>query len=56
MDIEMEEKYDYKFKFIIIGDASVGKSCLLHHFLYSEFNKASTHTLGIEFGEKIVAC
>lgn len=27
------EKYDYVFKFIIIGDTGTGKSCLLHQFV-----------------------
>jgi GTPase SAR1 family protein len=25
--------YDYLFKFLIIGSAGVGKSCVLHHFI-----------------------
>lgn len=29
----MSEKYDYVFKFIIIGDTGTGKSCLLHQFV-----------------------
>ena len=29
----MAERYDYLFKFIIIGDAATGKSCLLHRFI-----------------------
>ncbi len=27
------EKYDYVFKFIIIGDTGAGKSCILHQFV-----------------------
>ena len=27
------ETYDLLFKFIVIGDASVGKSCILHRFI-----------------------
>ena len=27
------EKYDYVFKFIIIGDTGTGKSCALHQFV-----------------------
>jgi len=30
MEFEMKEKYDLLFKYIIIGDTSVGKSCILH--------------------------
>ena len=27
------DKYDYTFKFIIIGDTGTGKSCILHQFV-----------------------
>mmetsp|Transcript_6622 Transcript_6622/g.9175 ORF Transcript_6622/g.9175 Transcript_6622/m.9175 type:complete len:212 (-) Transcript_6622:923-1558(-) len=50
----MTERYDYLFKFIIIGDAACGKSCLLHRFIDDKFKKESTHTIGVEFGSKIV--
>lgn len=29
----MTERYDFLFKFIVIGDTAVGKSCLLHRFI-----------------------
>ena len=29
----MADTYDYLLKFIIIGDAATGKSCLLHRFI-----------------------
>jgi len=50
----MAEKYDYLFKFIIIGDAATGKSCILHRFIDDKFKQESTHTIGVEFGSKIV--
>ena len=50
MDIELKEKYDILLKLIIIGDASVGKSCILNHYLRSVFNGNSKHTVGVEFG------
>eukprot|EP00922_Rhytidocystis_sp_ex-Travisia-forbesii_P007825 GHVS01011582.1.p1 GENE.GHVS01011582.1~~GHVS01011582.1.p1 ORF type:complete len:216 (-),score=20.50 GHVS01011582.1:659-1306(-) len=46
--------YDYLFKFIIIGDAGAGKSCLLHQFVENKFKKGSSHTIGVEFGSKII--
>eukprot|EP00930_Biecheleria_cincta_P072882 TRINITY_DN60223_c0_g1_i1.p1 TRINITY_DN60223_c0_g1~~TRINITY_DN60223_c0_g1_i1.p1 ORF type:complete len:214 (+),score=37.68 TRINITY_DN60223_c0_g1_i1:55-696(+) len=49
-----KEKYDYLFKFIIIGDAGSGKSCLLHQFIENKFKKGSSHTIGVEFGSKII--
>jgi len=48
------DQYDYLFKFIIIGDAGAGKSCLLHQFIENKFKKGSSHTIGVEFGSKII--
>lgn len=48
------ERYEYLLKFIVIGDAATGKSCLLHRFIDDKFKKESTHTIGVEFGSKIV--
>eukprot|EP01111_Echinosteliopsis_oligospora_P018448 TRINITY_DN846_c0_g1_i1.p1 TRINITY_DN846_c0_g1~~TRINITY_DN846_c0_g1_i1.p1 ORF type:complete len:210 (-),score=40.75 TRINITY_DN846_c0_g1_i1:192-821(-) len=50
----MTERYDFLFKFIVIGDTAVGKSCLLHRFIDNKFKQESTHTIGVEFGSKIV--
>ena len=54
MEIELKEKYDILLKLIIIGDSSVGKSCILNHYLKNTFNKDSKHTVGVEFGQKYV--
>jgi len=29
----LKDRFDILFKYIIIGDTSVGKSCVLHHYL-----------------------
>eukprot|EP01105_Mastigella_eilhardi_P020045 TRINITY_DN4750_c0_g1_i1.p1 TRINITY_DN4750_c0_g1~~TRINITY_DN4750_c0_g1_i1.p1 ORF type:complete len:248 (-),score=43.96 TRINITY_DN4750_c0_g1_i1:123-866(-) len=47
-------QYDFLFKFIVIGDANTGKSCLLHRFIEQKFKRDSTHTIGVEFGAKLV--
>ncbi|CAD7930249.1 unnamed protein product [Amoebophrya sp. A25] len=49
-----QDQYDYLFKFIVIGDAGAGKSCLLHQFIEGKFKKSSSHTIGVEFGSKII--
>lgn len=54
-DIKDKDEYDYLFKFIIIGDAGAGKSCLLHQFIENKFRKGSSHTIGVEFGSKIIS-
>jgi len=46
--------YEYIFKYIIIGDMGVGKSCLLHQFTESKFSSDSPHTIGVEFGTRII--
>ena len=38
-----QDQYDYLFKFIVIGDAGAGKSCLLHQFIEGEFFCSSIH-------------
>eukprot|EP01094_Clydonella_sp_ATCC50884_P026474 TRINITY_DN7269_c0_g1_i3.p1 TRINITY_DN7269_c0_g1~~TRINITY_DN7269_c0_g1_i3.p1 ORF type:complete len:214 (-),score=50.71 TRINITY_DN7269_c0_g1_i3:393-1034(-) len=50
----MADTYDYLLKFIIIGDAATGKSCLLHRFIDDKFKKDCSHTIGVEFGSKVV--
>ncbi|XP_055906412.1 ras-related protein Rab-4A [Eupeodes corollae] len=50
----MSETYDYLFKFLIIGNAASGKSCLLHHFTEAKFKDDCSHTIGVEFGSRIV--
>ena len=59
--------YSYIFKYIIIGDMGVGKSCLLHQFTEKkcefllenwvtlfEVMADCPHTIGVEFGTRII--
>lgn len=46
--------YDYIFKYIIVGDMGVGNSCLLHQFTESKFLPDSSHTIGVEFGMRMI--
>lgn len=48
------ETYEYLFKFLIIGSASTGKSSILHQFLENKFKGDTTHTIGAEFGSKVI--
>lgn len=45
--------YNYLFKYIIIGDTGVGKSCLLLQFTDSRFRNDHDLTIGVEFGAKL---
>ncbi|KAK1923582.1 P-loop containing nucleoside triphosphate hydrolase protein [Papiliotrema laurentii] len=49
---ELVEAYDYLFKFIVIGEAGTGKSCLLYHCINDSFKEHSTHTIGVEFSSR----
>jgi Ras-related protein Rab-14 len=46
--------YEFIFKYIVIGDVGVGKTCLLHQFTEHRFLSDSAHTIGVEFGTQIV--
>lgn len=48
--------HTYQFKFIIIGDAAVGKSCIMLNFIERGFRPEHDLTIGVEFGSKIVDC
>ncbi|KAF2359972.1 Small GTP-binding protein domain [Trinorchestia longiramus] len=51
----MSESYDFLFKFLVIGSAGTGKSCLLHQFMEGKYKADSNHTIGVEFGSRIVS-
>jgi Ras-related protein Rab-14 len=46
--------HEYIFKYIIIGDMGVGKSCLLNQFTDKKFSSDSPHTIGVEFGTRVI--
>ncbi|THH19732.1 hypothetical protein EW146_g1489 [Bondarzewia mesenterica] len=49
---ELLETYDFLMKYIIIGEAGTGKSCLLHQFTHNTFKDHSQHTIGVEFSSR----
>ncbi|CUG91819.1 rab2a GTP-binding protein, putative [Bodo saltans] len=44
----------YLFKYIIIGDSGVGKSCLLLQFTDKRFESSHDLTIGVEFGARMI--
>lgn len=46
--------YEYLFKYIVVGDAGVGKTCVLQRFNEDSFSENTPCTLGIEFVRKAV--
>ena len=45
---------EYIFKFIMVGDSGVGKSCLFIQFTDKQFSPTHELTLGVEFGSRIL--
>ncbi|CDP07731.1 unnamed protein product [Coffea canephora] len=50
----LNQKIDYVFKIVLIGDSSVGKSQLLARFSRNEFSLDSKATIGVEFQTRTV--
>ncbi|KAJ7949133.1 Ras-related protein [Quillaja saponaria] len=48
----LDQKIDYVFKVVLIGDSAVGKSQLLARFSRNEFTMESKATIGVEFQTK----
>ena len=48
----MVNNYNYLFKYIIVGDSSVGKSNLLMKFAHNKFTEDYQAIIGVEFGAK----
>ena len=46
--------YAYLFKYIVIGDTGVGKSCPLLQFTDKRFQPVQDLTIGVEFGALMV--
>ncbi|XP_026388358.1 ras-related protein RABD1-like isoform X1 [Papaver somniferum] len=45
----MSNEYDYLFKLLLIGDSSVGKSCLLLRFADDSYVDSYISTIGVDF-------
>eukprot|EP01018_Ginkgo_biloba_P005231 Gb_18551 [translate_table: standard] len=51
---DMNQKIDYVFKVVLIGDSAVGKSQILARFARNEFSLDSKATIGVEFQTRTV--
>ncbi|WOK95277.1 ras-related protein RGP1 [Canna indica] len=51
---EFNQKIDYVFKVVLIGDSAVGKSQLLARFSRNEFSIDSKATIGVEFQTRTI--
>ena len=45
--------YHFLFKYIIVGDSCVGKSCLLLNYTEKRFVEEHDATIGVEFGSQL---
>ena len=50
----VEPIYKYQFRLILIGDISVGKSCLLKYFVQGEFDEDCKATIGVDFSARLI--
>ena len=46
---------DFMFKIVLIGDASVGKTCLLQRFRFGTYSERHHSTIGVDFSIKNLA-
>ncbi|XP_059646354.1 ras-related protein RABA4d-like [Cornus florida] len=51
---DFNQKIDYVFKVVLIGDSAVGKTQLLSRFARNEFSLDSKATIGVEFQTKTI--
>jgi len=51
---DAEEHFDFFYKVVLVGDATVGKSHLLSQYIKKTLPKAPTATIGVEFATRIV--
>lgn len=47
--MEEDKKYKYLFKIVLIGDASVGKTCLVRRYAKGFFVGSPGATIGVDF-------
>ncbi len=50
----MPSSYDYTFKFLLLGDASVGKTSFTKRYCYNIFNPSERLTIGVDFHVKTI--
>ncbi|XP_059796484.1 ras-related protein Rab-43 isoform X2 [Balaenoptera ricei] len=47
-----DEQYDFLFKLVLVGDASVGKTCVVQRFKTGVFSERQGSTIGVDFTMK----
>uniref|UniRef100_A0A8C2LQP4 RAB43, member RAS oncogene family n=1 Tax=Cricetulus griseus TaxID=10029 RepID=A0A8C2LQP4_CRIGR len=49
---DQDEHYDFLFKLVLVGDASVGKTCVVQRFKTGVFSARQGSTIGVDFTMK----
>ena len=49
---DSEDQFDYLFKIVLIGDAGVGKTCIVQRFKTGNFLERHGSTIGVDFTMK----
>ena len=52
--MEQDEGFDFLFKIVLIGDAGVGKTCIVQRFKCGTFLERQGSTIGVDFTMKTV--
>ena len=50
--MDTDESYDYLFKIVLIGEAGVGKTCIVQRFKNGTFLEKNSSTIGVDFSMK----
>lgn len=50
--IDQDDEYDFLFKIVLIGDAGVGKTCIVQRFRTGTFVERHGSTIGVDFTMK----
>ncbi len=46
---DSDESYDFLFKLVLIGDAGVGKTCVVQRFKHGVYIERHGNTIGVDF-------
>ena len=50
--MSLSNRFDYSFKFILVGDTGVGKTSVINRFVENRFDNNHSFTVGVEFASK----
>ena len=49
-----KKSYSYQFQYIVVGETSIGKTCLLLQFTTKKFATSYEVTVGVDFGTTMI--